>query len=271
LTQRTHSQRAIGVISCHRFWIFCGGSRQSCRKILRNARFWPILGHLDVQRHNVTYADASGVLQRVIDSHPVARIPVWFEHRLELDAIDRPVDGYLPARGKILARRLRQPHHSRCVDRGQRGVETNGRSLCALTHRRLSPSPFWTRHPDCDTVIECVTVDTLQPSGHETRHDRPATLNPVNLTFPWSGQVPKARAGSGRKIEFRDVGSRPCQIVLRLCEPSGALGRPARRTCFYAGERAIGSGPVQSFGRDGVSRGLSRPRSDAVPADSPRR
>ena len=24
LTQRTHSQRAIGVISVHRFWIFCG-------------------------------------------------------------------------------------------------------------------------------------------------------------------------------------------------------------------------------------------------------
>src|SRR5208282_5042577 len=52
--------------------------------------------------------------------------------------------------------------HSRCADRGQRGVEANGRSLCALSHRRLSSSPFRTRHPDGDTVIECVTVNTLQ-------------------------------------------------------------------------------------------------------------
>jgi hypothetical protein len=49
----------------------------------------------------VTRADASSVLQRVIDPHPVTRIPVWFEHRLELDAIDRSVDGHLPARGQV--------------------------------------------------------------------------------------------------------------------------------------------------------------------------
>ena len=108
------------------------------------------------------------MLQRVIDPHPVAKISVWFEHRLELNAIDRSVDGHLPARRQVLARRLRQPQHSRCVDRGQRGVEANGRSLCALSHHRLSSSPFRTRHPDGDTVIECVTVDTVQnPSDHE--------------------------------------------------------------------------------------------------------
>jgi hypothetical protein len=83
---------------------------------------------------------------------------VWFEHRLELDAIDRSADGHLPARGQVLARRLRQPQHSRCADRGQRGVEANGRSLSALSHRRPSSLPFRIWHPDGDTVIECVTV-----------------------------------------------------------------------------------------------------------------
>ena len=29
LTQRTHSQRAIGVISCHRFWIFSGAATRA--------------------------------------------------------------------------------------------------------------------------------------------------------------------------------------------------------------------------------------------------
>jgi hypothetical protein len=37
----------------------------------------------------------------------------------------------------------------------------------------------------------------------------------------------------------------------------GRWGRPAHRSCFCAGERAVGSGPVRSFGRDGVSRGLT--------------
>jgi hypothetical protein len=32
----------------------------------------------------------------------VAKISVWFEHRLELDAIDRYLDGHLPARGRSL-------------------------------------------------------------------------------------------------------------------------------------------------------------------------
>src|SRR6266487_1797853 len=127
------------------------GSCQSCRKIRGHARLWPILDPLDVERRSVTRTDASSVLQRVIDPHPVAKISVWFEHRLEPGAIDRSVDGHLPARGQVLARRLRQPQHSRCVDRGQRGVETNGRSPCALRHRRLSSSPFRTRHPDDDT------------------------------------------------------------------------------------------------------------------------
>jgi hypothetical protein len=86
-------------------------------------------------------------MQRVIDPHPVAKISVWFEHRLELDAIDRSVDGHLSARGQVLARRLRQPQYSRCFDRGQRGVEANGCTLCALTHHRLSSSPFRTRPP----------------------------------------------------------------------------------------------------------------------------
>ena len=36
------------------------------------------------------------------------------------------VDGHLPARGQVLARLLRQPQHSRCVDRGQHDVEANG-------------------------------------------------------------------------------------------------------------------------------------------------
>ena len=139
LTQRTHSQRAIGVISFHRSWIFCGAAAKSRRKILGHARLWPILGHLDVERRSVTRADASSVLQRVIDPHPVAKISVWFEHRLEVDAIDRSVDGHLPARGQVLARRLRQPQQSRCIDRGQRGVEANGCTLCALSHRRLHP------------------------------------------------------------------------------------------------------------------------------------
>ena len=82
------------------------GSRQSCRKILGHARLRPVLGHLDVERRSVTRADASGVLQRVVDPHPVAKISVWFEHGLELDAIDRSVDGHLPTRGQALARRL---------------------------------------------------------------------------------------------------------------------------------------------------------------------
>ena len=38
LTQRTHSQRAIGVISFHRFWIFCGASARAV------ARSWGTLG-----------------------------------------------------------------------------------------------------------------------------------------------------------------------------------------------------------------------------------
>ena len=49
-----------------------------------------------------------------------------------------------PARaraGSLLAV-FRQPHHSRRVDRGQRGVEANGRSLRALSHRRPSSLPF---------------------------------------------------------------------------------------------------------------------------------
>jgi hypothetical protein len=66
---------------------------------LGHVRLWPILGHLDVERRSVTRADAGGVLQRVLDPHPVARISIWFEHGLELDAIDRSVNGHLPARG----------------------------------------------------------------------------------------------------------------------------------------------------------------------------
>jgi uncharacterized membrane protein YphA (DoxX/SURF4 family) len=38
LTQRTHSQRAIGVISSHRFWIFCGAVARAV------ARSWGTLG-----------------------------------------------------------------------------------------------------------------------------------------------------------------------------------------------------------------------------------
>ena len=37
-TQRTHSQRAIGVISFHRFWIFCGAATRAV------ARSWGTLG-----------------------------------------------------------------------------------------------------------------------------------------------------------------------------------------------------------------------------------
>jgi hypothetical protein len=108
------------------------GSVQSGRKILRDARLRPVPGHLDVERRSVTRADASTPLQRVIDPHPVARIAVGFQHRLELDAIDRSVDGNLPARGQFPARRVRQPQQRRRVDRGQRGVELNGLFPCAL-------------------------------------------------------------------------------------------------------------------------------------------
>src|SRR5262245_9405616 len=38
LTQRTHSQRAIGLISFHRFWIFCGAATRAV------ARSWGTLG-----------------------------------------------------------------------------------------------------------------------------------------------------------------------------------------------------------------------------------
>ena len=38
LTQRTHSQRAIGVISFHRFWISCGAAARAA------ARSWGTLG-----------------------------------------------------------------------------------------------------------------------------------------------------------------------------------------------------------------------------------
>ena len=158
LTQRTHSHRAIGVVSFHTSWICCGAAARAAARSWGHVRLWPVLGHLDVERRILTRADASSVLQRVIDPHPVARISVWFEHGLELDAIDRSVDGHLPARGQVLARRLRQPQHSRCVDCGQRGVEANGRSLSALSHRRPSSLPFRIWHPDGDTVIECVTV-----------------------------------------------------------------------------------------------------------------
>ena len=112
LTQRTHSQRAIGVISFHRLWIFGGAAARAV------ARSWGTPGS------------------------------------------DRSVDGHLPARGQILARRLRQPQHRRGADRGQRGIEANGRSLGALSHCRLSSCVPDTA-PDGDTVIECVTVDTL--------------------------------------------------------------------------------------------------------------
>ena len=98
------------------------GSCQSGRKIPGHARLRPFPAHLDVKRRGVTRADASIVLQRVIDPHPVARISVWLEHRLELGAIDRSAHRHLPARWQLLARRLRQPHHRRCADRGQRGV-----------------------------------------------------------------------------------------------------------------------------------------------------
>jgi hypothetical protein len=130
LTQRTHSQRAIGVISFHRFWIFCGGGYQSCRKVLRHARLWPILGHLDVERRNVTRADASSVLQRVIDLHPVAEISVWFEQRLELDAIDRSVDGHPP----------RREGRSVLADSGNRNTVDVSIADSVASKRRVAPA-----------------------------------------------------------------------------------------------------------------------------------
>ena len=108
------------------------GSCQSCRKILWHVRLRPVFGG---SMSSVAVSPAlmpAASLQRVIDPHPVARISVWFEHGLELEAIDRSVYGHLPARGQVLARRLRQPQDRRCVDRGQRGVEANGwLPLCA--------------------------------------------------------------------------------------------------------------------------------------------
>jgi hypothetical protein len=36
-------------------------------------------------------------LERLVDLHPVAEVAIWFEYRLEVGAIDRSVDGHLPA------------------------------------------------------------------------------------------------------------------------------------------------------------------------------
>ena len=184
------------------------GSSQSGRKILGHARLWPILGHLEVEGRSVTRADASSVPQRVIDPHPVAKISVWFEHRLELDAIDRPADGHLPARGQVLARRLRQPQHSGCVDRGQRGVEANGPLPLCAESRRLSIFAVPDTAPDGDTVIGCVTVDTLQnPAASPAWPPAPPHVQrPAGLPRrPRSaaGGVPLHAAGVRGRVEHR--------------------------------------------------------------------
>ncbi len=162
LTQRTHSQRAIGVISLHRPWIFCGAAARAVARSCGTLGSGQSLVTTMSSVSSVTRADAGCPLQGVIDSHPVAEISVWFEHRLEVDAIDRPLHGHLPARGQVLARCLRQPQYSRCVDRGQRGVERNGRFLCALSHRRLSPFRSGRGAPMGTPSSRLVTVDTLQ-------------------------------------------------------------------------------------------------------------
>src|SRR5207302_8347445 len=66
--------------------------------------------------------------------HPVTEIAVWFQHRLELMAIDRSLYCHLPTRRKFHVRFLGQAQNSRFVDRVQRGVKTNCCHPCALTH-----------------------------------------------------------------------------------------------------------------------------------------
>src|SRR6266566_9577860 len=78
------------------------GSCQSCRKILGHARLWPIPGHLDVERRSVTRADASSVLQRVVDPHPVTKISVWFEHRGNSTPLIVPWTATCPREGRFL-------------------------------------------------------------------------------------------------------------------------------------------------------------------------
>ena len=58
--------------------------------------------------------------------------PVWFEHRLELDDLNRtpsPTAHTRPREGRFLLASLGQPHHRRGADRRQRGVEAQRRPL----------------------------------------------------------------------------------------------------------------------------------------------
>src|SRR5439155_1933923 len=96
-----------------------------CIKILWHVRLRPIFECLNCERRSVTGAYSSGSLLLFINPHPVAKIAVRFQHRLEPIAIDRSLYCHLPARRQFLARFLRQPQNSPLVDRVKRGVKPN--------------------------------------------------------------------------------------------------------------------------------------------------
>jgi hypothetical protein len=78
-------------------------------------------------------------------------------------------------RGQVLARRLRQPQHSRRADKVQRGVEANGRSLSALRHGRLSSSPVQDAAPQRrDDIVageEHGDRDSCRQAQEREQHD----------------------------------------------------------------------------------------------------
>ena len=97
-------------MSSHRSWTSGRRRRQGRTEIRRNAWFRPVLELLDFSA-----AESPTVTRAVrqLSSMSISvQLPVWFQHRLELVAVDRPSYCHLPARRQPFTRFLGQAQNS---------------------------------------------------------------------------------------------------------------------------------------------------------------
>lgn len=95
-TQRTHSHRAIGVMSCHTSRISAGCRRQGGDEVAGHVRLRPRRRYLESQFGGVTRTDSGDPLEGHVDADPVATAAVRLYDGHEVVPSDRRAHGYLP-------------------------------------------------------------------------------------------------------------------------------------------------------------------------------
>jgi hypothetical protein len=107
LTHRTHSQRAIGVMSFHSSWIVSGAAARAAR------RPWGTFGSGQSSRGTSSSSavsparSAAAPLLLCVDPHPVAELTVRFDDSLERVPVHGCLDRHLATGRQLVTRLLR--------------------------------------------------------------------------------------------------------------------------------------------------------------------